>query len=79
VKRGGHADQLSRSTWGLDRWRVAALVKLLANAALDEVERAAVVAVLRAKCEVLAGGAARRGRADVAARYRDLAAYGASA
>jgi glycosyltransferase involved in cell wall biosynthesis len=79
VKRGGHADQLSRSTWGLDRWRVAALVKLLASAALSDDERGAVVAVLRAKCDVLAGGAARRGRADEAARYRDLAAYGASA
>src|SRR5690349_4705242 len=29
VKRGGHTDQLSRSTWGLDRFRVRALKKLL--------------------------------------------------
>ncbi len=29
VKRGGHADQLSRSTWGMDRYRVRALQKLL--------------------------------------------------
>jgi glycosyltransferase involved in cell wall biosynthesis len=79
VKRGGHADQLSRSTWGLDRWRVAALLKLLDGAALDDDERRAVVAVLRAKCDVLAGGATRRGRADEAERYRSLADYGASA
>ncbi len=74
VKRGGHPGQLSRSTWGLDRWRVAALVKLLASDALGAAERAAVAAVARAKCDVLASGAARRGRDDEAARYRQLGA-----
>ncbi|MCC6766275.1 MAG: glycosyltransferase family 2 protein [Deltaproteobacteria bacterium] len=73
VKRGGHADQLSRSTWGLDRWRVAALAKLLATTPLAPSERVAVVGVLRRKCAVLAGGAARRGRDAEAARYRLLA------
>lgn len=77
VKRGGHADQLSRSTWGLDRWRVAALVKLLASDALGEGERPATLAVLRAKCAVLAKGAERRGRADEAERYRSIADAGA--
>jgi len=77
VKRGGHGDQLSRSTWGLDRWRVAALVKLLASGVLGGDERAAVLTVLRAKCAVLAKGAARRGRADEAERYRSIADAGA--
>jgi glycosyltransferase involved in cell wall biosynthesis len=76
TKRGGHPDQLSRSTWGLDRFRVAALVKLLVTAALTADERAAVVQILRAKCDVLAAGAARRGRDDEAARYRLLARAG---
>jgi glycosyltransferase involved in cell wall biosynthesis len=78
TKRGGRPDQLSRSTWGLDRYRVAALVKLLATTALSADERAAVLAILRAKCDVLAAGAARRGRDDEAGRYRVLAAVGAS-
>lgn len=78
VKRGGHADQLSRSTWGLDRWRVAALVKLLGAVELTDAERAAVVAIVRGKCGVLAGGAARRGRADEASRYEQLAAAAAA-
>lgn len=73
VKRGGHPDQLSRSTWGLDRYRVAALVKLLATTTLAVEQRAAVVETLRAKCGVLANGAGRRGREDEAARYRTLA------
>ncbi len=77
VKRGGHAGQLSRSTWGLDRWRVAALVKLLAAAELGPADRALVLATIAAKCEILAAGAARRGRVDEAARYRRLAAAAA--
>jgi hypothetical protein len=75
VKRGGHAGQLSRSTWGLDRFRVAALVKLLAAAPLAPGDRAAVAATVAAKCAVLAAGAARRARHDEAARYRALAAW----
>jgi len=74
VKRGGHADQLSRSRWGLDRYRVAALVKLLHQRPLEPEARAAVLRVLDAKCALLAGGAARRGRHDEADRYRALAA-----
>lgn len=73
VKRGGHAGQLSRSTWGLDRFRVAALAKLLWCTPLAADDRLAVVAALRAKCEVLAAGAARRRRDEEAARYRALA------
>ena len=74
VKRGGHPDQLSRSTWGLDRWRVAALLKLLARPDLGAHERAAAAAVVREKCDILAGGARRRGRDDEATRYGELAA-----
>jgi len=74
VKRGGHADQLSRSTWGLDRFRVAALVKLLATTSLGCEDRQALLAIVNAKCELLARGAARRARCEEAERYRMLAA-----
>ena len=73
VKRGGHADQLSRQFWGMDRFRVAALLRLLAGGRLPPAQRAAAVAVLEEKCAVLADGAARRGRPDEAERYRMLA------
>jgi glycosyltransferase involved in cell wall biosynthesis len=79
VKRGGHADQLSRSTWGLDRYRVAAMTKLLGTTALAPGDREAVERVLRAKCALLAHGAARRGRDAEAARYRLLAETAAAA
>jgi glycosyltransferase involved in cell wall biosynthesis len=74
VKRGGHGDQLSRRFWGMDRFRVAALLRILATVELSAAQRGATLAVLREKCAVLARGAARRGRHDEAARYVRLAA-----
>jgi glycosyltransferase involved in cell wall biosynthesis len=72
VKRGGHADQLSRRIWGLDRFRVLALVRLLQEGALNSTQRKATLAVLTEKCVVLANGAARRGRQAEAEVYRAL-------
>jgi glycosyltransferase involved in cell wall biosynthesis len=71
VKRGGHADQLSMA-WGLDRYRIAALVKLLNDDALNEVQRQAARRVLRRKCAVYAGGCRKRGRTAEAEQYERL-------
>ena len=73
IKRGGHADQLSRRHWGMDRFRVAALTKLLAANELGGPRREVALAILQRKCRVLAQGAARRGRGDEAERYLALA------
>jgi glycosyltransferase involved in cell wall biosynthesis len=73
VKRGGHPDQLSRRFWGMDRFRVAALLRLLAEGNLAASRHEATVRVLTEKCAVLANGAARRGRQAEAERYRMLA------
>lgn len=71
IKRGGHADQLSRSLWGVDRYRVLALQKLL-RSGLDGKRREAAIAVLRRKVEVLASGARKRGKASEARSYEDI-------
>ena len=73
VKRGGHADQLSRQHWGMDRFRVASLLDLLVTAPLSEQQRSDVVATIRRKCTILAGGARKRGDLDAAERYTTLA------
>lgn len=73
IKRGGHRDQLSRSTWGLDRFRVVALAKLLATGAVVGERRAAVVETLRKKCMILANGARRRGKTEEAEKYLTVA------
>jgi len=76
VKRGGHADQLSRRYWGMDRFRVSSLARLLASGGLPAARRQAVIETLRTKCSILASGAERRGRHDEAACYRRLAEWG---
>lgn len=73
VKRGGHADQLSRSLWGMDRYRVQALQKLLRNG-LEGSRRAAVLLVLRRKTGILAAGARKRGKSVEASAYEAIAA-----
>lgn len=62
IKRGGHEDQLSRRFWGMDRFRVAALCKLLDSDALSLEQRQQAEEVLLTKCHILAQGARKRGR-----------------
>jgi len=70
-KEGGRDDQLSRRFWGMDRFRVYSMAKLLASGRLTEAQASATRAVCLKKLEVLAGGAGKRGRdADVAAYGR---------
>jgi hypothetical protein len=72
IRRGGHADQLSRRFWGMDRFRVAALCKLLDSGVLSAEQRRLTSATLRAKCLILAQGARKRGQDGE--RYLALAA-----
>jgi len=71
IKRGGHADQLSRRFWGMDRFRVASLQKILCQP-LSAERRQAALDALRRKCAILALGAEKRGRGEEAERYRAL-------
>lgn len=68
IKRGGHADQLSRSRWGMDRYRVAALQKLL-RSGIRGARRAVALATLRRKVAILAQGARKRGKEQEAGNY----------
>lgn len=73
VKRGGHKDQLSRSTWGLDRFRILALKKLL-DAGVGGEKRRRVMETLQKKVAIVAQGARRRGKWAEALLYERLAA-----
>jgi glycosyltransferase involved in cell wall biosynthesis len=71
IKRGGHPDQLSQQ-WGLDRFRIRALVKLVQEPDLPETYARAARRMLAAKCAIYAQGCAKRGRLTEAAWYRNL-------
>ena len=62
LKRGGHADQLSHQFWGMDRFRVVALRKLLDSGRLSVRQRHATIRMLHKKCRILATGARKRGK-----------------
>ena len=64
VKYGGHQDQLSRKHWGMDRFRVYALQKLLDNHQLSDDDRCAAIEMLCKKCLILSQGAEKRGHQD---------------
>jgi len=68
VKHGGHTDQLSHSLWGMDRYRLIALQKLL-RAGIAGAQRAEVLRVLHNKVAVLVQGARKRGKVADAERY----------
>ena len=72
IKRGGHADQLSRKYWGMDRFRVSALKKLLDQDSLDKEKLQLTRAALVKKCSVLIKGFAKRGQKKDEFFYREL-------
>ncbi len=60
IKRGGHIDQLSKKHWGMDRFRVMAMEKILWNYSLKADQQRALLAELFFKLEVLAKGFSKR-------------------
>ena len=72
IKRGGHADQLSKAA-GLDKYRIQSLVKIIESGMLTPRQRRAALTTLNEKCAVYAGGCRKRGRKEEAENYCRLA------
>ena len=72
IKFGGHEDQLSQKFWGMDRFRVQALRKILRTQNLTESQRLKASSKLIEKCSVLIGGAKKRGNAQMVRKYQNL-------
>jgi len=72
-KDGGRPDELSVRIWGLDRFRIRALVKMLETGELAPEDQSATVAELVKKCRIFAQGARKRGRIREAQDYERLA------
>lgn len=72
IKRGGHADQLSRQH-SLDRYRIQSLGKIMDNEPLTDDQARAAGAMRREKCRIYAAGCRRRDRLEEAKVYEALA------
>ncbi|MCB2147079.1 MAG: glycosyltransferase [Deltaproteobacteria bacterium] len=71
VKRGGHADQLSRMP-ELDKYRIQSIARLLDSDVLSPEQREAAITMLKNKCTIYAQGCRKRGRMEEAAHYEQL-------
>lgn len=71
VKTGGHGDQLSKRYWGMDRYRLIALEKLLDEDSLTAAQRSAVLIMAIAKAEILLNGSIKRGKAEDVEVYKE--------
>jgi hypothetical protein len=69
VKRGGHADQLSRAFEAMDKYRIKALLKMLDSGVLNDLQSRRTRAELRKKCMIVGRGAQKRGKTEEAAYY----------
>jgi glycosyltransferase involved in cell wall biosynthesis len=72
IKRGGHENQLSQKYWGIDRFRVQSLQKLLDNERLTDKQRIAVMKELTKKCRILTNGCLKRGKKKNAQYFREV-------
>ena len=73
IKHGGHADQLSTTTWGMDRFRIKTLQKILSSPLLSLSRRKLVYEVLIDKCRILAQGSKKRQKTGDAEVYQEMA------
>ncbi|MGD8310948.1 MAG: glycosyltransferase family 2 protein, partial [Gammaproteobacteria bacterium] len=71
IKYGGHDDQLSRRYWGMDRFRIQALEKILASARLSRENYSATLETLLDKLAIVIQGAEKRNNRELATRYRN--------
>ena len=69
VKYGGHEDQLSSKYWGMDRFRIQSLEKILNNKLLTSSQEVAVRKEMKRKINVLIQGGIKRGNTDIVDTY----------
>lgn len=71
-KYGGHADQLSRKFWGMDRFRIQALKKIIDSNTLPTENQHAAIAMLNKKIDIYVKGALKRGKTEEAETYQHM-------
>lgn len=72
TKFGGHEDQLSRKHWGMDRFRIYALEKILNTDHLAHDDRQAALNMLLRKTKILLKGAHKHGNTEVIENFTPI-------
>lgn len=71
-KYGGHDDQLSHQYWGMDRFRIQALEKIIAQPDLSSENKSNAIHMLLKKARIFKNGALKRGKTESAQSYQQL-------
>ncbi len=69
IKYGGHQDQLSQQYWGMDRFRIQALWKLIHSGRLTEQQRLTAIETTLEKIRIYQLGAKKRHKYEEVALY----------
>ncbi len=70
-KFGGHEGQLSQKYWGLDRFRVKALEKVILKFSLNKIQKINVIHKILEKIEILIKGAGKREKKKFIMIYKE--------
>ncbi len=74
-KYGGHDDQLSQKYWGLDRFRIQALEKIINTGCLTVENKIAAIKMLLKKATIIQKGALKRNKMEDVFYYQQLINY----
>ncbi len=72
TKQGGHEDQLSKKYWGMDRFRILALEKVIADPLLDESDRNTAINIMLDKISIYLSGAKKYANTELVTRFEQL-------
>ena len=75
LKYGGHKDQLSKSYWGMDRFRVNSIENLILNYDLNTDQKNKSMATLIKKLKIIINGAKKRNNSSVINEYTKKLKY----
>jgi glycosyltransferase involved in cell wall biosynthesis len=71
IKYGGHRDQLSRKFWGMDRFRIISLEKIINNPALSPENRISAVRMILKKIDIYIMGAEKRNKTEEVKKFTE--------
>ena len=74
-KFGGHLDQLSKKNWGMDRFRIAALEKLISSNSLEKDQLEITAETLMRKISIIVDGAKNRSNQQVFDLYNEKKSF----
>lgn len=72
TKYGGHKDQLSKQYWGIDRFRIHSIHRLLQQGELSESDYAVAMSTLIGKLEILLKGAKKHRNEQIIAEFMPM-------